>query len=332
VTLASLMVPSRTVILSLKGQCEGLELGLHGDKVEWLTELGWRRAFEALEALEISQAASGPALRRTETPRSRRQRPLPWVEKPSTPVVVEEGESFDWIPGDGDHPNPVLFKSQTHGPPLYGWQNIGRSMAELGLGVTKTVDSLLDSGYLVVSKKRYFIPTKRGRDVWLKVAPLFRLRGERKVFETDYTATMEDWLGEVADGRRTASEVWETMRDEFLAACAAAKEAGNMGPLASDTRFKLQEYLAAVPTLAEEIGDLDSLTEQEGRTLLVDLRTRGFNLLPSEKQLGYLQRMLEDVNLTQEEAIESANLRLAGAELNRDEASALIRYLSTLLS
>ena len=156
--------------------------------------------------------------------------------------------------------------------------------------------------------------------------------GEGEVFQTEYTATMELQLDDVAEGRRTASEVWETMRDEFLAAHASAKEAGNMGPLGSDTRFKLQEYLAAAPTLAEEIGDLDSLTEQEGRTLLVDLRTRGINLLPSEKQLGYLQRMLEDVNLTQEEAIESANLRLAGAELNRDEASALIRYLSTSLS
>jgi hypothetical protein len=94
----------------------------------------------------------------------------------------------------------------------------------------------------------------------------------------------------------------------------------------------LQEFLAAAPELTEEIGDLDTLAEQEGRALLADLRTRGINLLPSEKQLSYLQRMLESADLTQEEAVESANLRLAGAELNRDEASALIDHLSTLQS
>ena len=82
----------------------------------------------------------------------------------------------------------------------------------------------------------------------------------------------------------------------------------------------------------EDARHIHTLAEQEGRALLADLRTRGINLLPSEKQLSYLQRMLESADLTQEEAVESANLRLAGAELNRDEASALIDHLSTLQS
>ncbi|MBQ35498.1 MAG: hypothetical protein CME04_03840, partial [Gemmatimonadaceae bacterium] len=47
-TLASLMVPSRRVTLSLKGQCEGLDRVLDGS-VGWYAEPGWRRAFEALE-------------------------------------------------------------------------------------------------------------------------------------------------------------------------------------------------------------------------------------------------------------------------------------------
>ena len=81
-----------------------------------------------------------------------------------------------------------------------------------------------------------------------------------------------------------------------------------------------------------EIGDFDSLTEQQGRELLTDLRTRGISLLPSEKQLSYLQRMLESTDLTIEQAVESANLRLACSAPNRDEASALIDYLSTLQS
>ena len=49
--------------------------------------------------------------------------------------------------------------------------------------------------------------------------------------------------------------------------------------------------------------------------LLADLRTRGINLLPSEKQLDYLKRLLETTDFTQAQAVESANLRLAGAVL-----------------
>ncbi len=66
--------------------------------------------------------------------------------------------------------------------------------------------------------------------------------------------------------------------------------------------------------------------------MLADLRSRGINLLPREKQLSYLKRMLETTDLTQAQAVESANLRLAGAAPNRDEASALIDHLSTLQS
>jgi hypothetical protein len=122
------------------------------------------------------------------------------------------------------------------------------------------------------------------------------------------------------------------MRDEFMSSHKAAQEAGNAGPLVPRSRLKLQEFVAAAPELTEEIGDLDSLTEQEGRSLLADLRTRDINLLPSEKQLSYLKRMLENTDLTQAQAVESANLVLAGEALNRDEASALIDHLSTLQS
>jgi DNA topoisomerase I len=304
-TLASLMVPSQRVTLSLKGQCEGLERVLDGS-VGWYAEPGWRRAFEALED-------------RSDT----------------TPVTVDTGATFAWVPGDADHPNPALREDATKPPARYRAHTIVRAMKEAGIGrpstYAKTVDRLEERDY-VTTEESALIPTKGGRDIWLEAAPLFCLRGEREVFQTEYTAAMETQLDDVAEGRRGASEVWETMRDEFKSAHAAAQEAGNAGPLVPRSRLKLQEYVAAAPELAEEIGDLETLTEQEGRTLLADLRTRGINLLPSEKQLSYLKRMLETTGLTQAQAVESASLRLAGAAPNRDEASALIDYLSTLQS
>ena len=304
-TLASLMVPSQRVTLSLKGQCEGLELVLDGS-MGWYAEPGWRRAFEALGD-----------------------------QVDTTPVSVETGERFEWLPGDAEHANPVLKEDATKPPARYRAHTIVRTMKEAGIGrpstYAKTVDRLEERDYVTIEDGA-LIPTKGGRDIWLEAAPLFCLKGEGEVFQTEYTASMELQLDDVAEGRRTASEVWEIMRDEFKVAHASAQEAGNAGPLVPRSRLKLQEFVAAAPELTEDIGDLDSLTEQEGRTLLADLRTRGIILLPSGKQLSYLKRMLESVDLTQEEAVESANLRIAGAELNRDEASALIDHLSTLQS
>ena len=304
-TLASLMVPSQRVTLSLKGQCEGLERVLDGS-VGWYAEPGWRRAFEAL----------GDPL-------------------DTTPVAVEAGATFAWVSGDAEHPNPVLREDATKPPARYRAHTIVRTMKEAGIGrpstYAKTVDRLEERDYVTIEEGA-LIPTKGGRDIWLEAAPLFCLQGEREVFQTEYTATMETQLDDVAEGRREASEVWEIMRDEFKAAHAAAQEAGNAGPLVPRSRLKLQEFMAAAPELASEIGDLDRLTEQQGRALLADLRTRGINLLPSEKQLSYLQRMLENTDLTLQQAVDSANLLLAGAAPNRDEVSALIDHLSALQS
>jgi DNA topoisomerase-1 len=304
-TLASLMVPSQRVTLSLKGQCEGLDRVLDGS-VGWYAEPGWRRAFEALEEpLDI------------------------------TPVSVDAGATFEWEPGDTEHPNPVLREDTTKPPARYRAHAIVKAMKEAGIGrpstYAKTVDRLEERDYVAVEEGA-LIPTKGGRNIWLEAAPLFCLQGEREVFQTEYTAAMESQLDDVAEGRRGASEVWETMLNEFKSAHAAAQEAGNAGPLVPRSRLKLQDYLAAAPELAEEIGDLDTLTEQEGRTLLADLRTRDINLLPSEKQLGYLKKMLENTGLTQAQAVESGSLLLTGETPNRDEASALIDHLATLQS
>ena len=139
----------------------------------------------------------------------------------------------------------------------YRVHTIVRAMKEAGIGrpstYAKTVDRLEERDY-ITTEEGALIPTKGGRDIWLEAAPLFCLRDEREVFQTEYTAAMETQLDDVAEGRRDASEVWETMRDEFKSAHAAAQEAGNAWPLVPHSRLKLQEYVAAAPKLVEEIG------------------------------------------------------------------------------
>ena len=72
------------------------------------------------------------------------------------------------------------------------------------------------------------------------------------------------------------------------------------------------------------------LSEQDGRALLDELRTRGIKLLPSRNQERYLEQLLETTGLTLPEAVESAEMLLAGKLPNRDEAGALIDHLTIL--
>lgn len=301
-TLASLMVPSQRVTLSLKASCENLDRNLDA-AVGWYAEPGWRLAFQV------------PGLD---------------DESDTTPLNVEVGSTLDLPGGDEKHPNPELREDETKPPARYRAHTLVKAMKEGGIGrpstYAKTVERLEERKYVNVEEGS-LIPTKSGRNIWLEAAPLFSLSDQREVFQTEYTAKMEELLDDVAEGRRPASMAWETMLEEFKSAHASAQEASKSGPLVPRTRSKLQDFLAAAPELAKEIGDLDALSEQAGKDLLADFRTRDITLLPSENQTRYLERLLEATNLSLEEAAESAEVLLAGDAPTRDEASALIDHL-----
>ena len=230
-------------------------------------------------------------------------------------------------------PNPELREDETKPPARYRAHTLVKAMKEGGIGrpstYAKTVERLEERGYVTVEEGS-LVPTTSGRNIWLEAAPLFSLSDNQEVFQTEYTAAMEELLDDVAEGRRVASEVWETILEEFKSAHLAAQAATKAGPLVPRTRMKLEDYIAAAPELAAELGDLDALTEEAGKTLLAELRTRNIVLLPSEKQTGYLERLLESTGLTLEEAVESADMLLGSEAPNRDEASALIDHLTAV--
>ena len=304
-TLASLMIPSQRVTLSLTGRCDGLDRILEGS-VGWYSEPGWRRAFQADDLDE-----------RTDT----------------TPIDVQVVTDSELLPGEAEHPNPELREDATKPPARYRAHTLIKAMKEAGIGrpstYAKTIEKLEERGY-VTTDDGSLAPTTDGRSVWLDAAPLFSLPGQREVFQTEYTAAMETLLDEVAAGRADASDAWETVLEEFKSAHATAQAASNSGLLVPRTRQRLLAYLEAAPLLQDEVGDLDVLTEKQGKALLDDFRTRGIPLLATTKQAEQIDRLMAAAGLALPEALDSADLVLAGSLPNRTEASELIDHLMSL--
>jgi DNA topoisomerase-1 len=301
-TLASLMIPSQRITLSLKARCDGLDRVLEGT-VGWYAEPGWRQAFVG-EGLDDAP--------------------------PTEPLTVDNGTTLALTPGDDEHPNPELREDQTKPPARYRPHTLVGAMKDAGIGrpstYAKTVERLEDRRYVVVEDGA-LAPTESGRNIWLEAAPLFCLPNEGELFQTGYSADMEALLDRVAERQHDASKAWETMLDDFKAAHGNAQQASADGPLQPRTRLKLEEFREAAPELTDEIGDLDTMTQQTGKTLLADLRERGIDLLPSQNQQDFLDKLLESTGLSLAEAVEAADLRLAGDLPNRAEASALIEHL-----
>ncbi|RKY16215.1 MAG: hypothetical protein DRQ55_18450, partial [Planctomycetota bacterium] len=301
-TLASLMIPSQRITLSLKARCDDLDRVLEGT-VGWYAEPGWRRAFV------------GPGL--DDAP-------------PTEPLSVDVGTTLALTPGDDEHPNPELREDQTRPPARYRPHTLVGAMKEAGIGrpstYAKTVERLEDRRY-VVTEDGALAPTESGRNIWLEAAPLFALPQQGELFQPAYSADMEALLDRVAARQHDAAEAWDTMLEDFKAAHTMAQQASAEGPLQPRTRLKLEEFREAAPELTDEIGDLDAMTQDTGKTLLADLRERGIALLPSQNQQEFLEKLLESTGLSEAEAVEAADIRLAGSALNRAEASALIEHL-----
>jgi DNA topoisomerase-1 len=197
-TLASLMVSSLRVTLSLGGSCDGLDRTLDGS-VGWYAELGWRRALEAAGLNKKSDV---------------------------TPLTVSPGAILELTPGDADSPNPKLCEDETKPPARYKAHALVKAMKEGGIGRPSTfadmVDTLENRNYVTIEEGTV-VPTENGRIIWLEAAPLFSLQNGLGVFSIEYTAKMELRLNDVAGARQDASAVWETMLDEFKSAHSRAQ-------------------------------------------------------------------------------------------------------------
>jgi DNA topoisomerase-1 len=297
--LAALMVPSVRVSLSLVAKAAALDLQLEGT-VGWYSEPGWRLAFDAVQS------------------------PVD-----TTAVDVEVGQVESLSPPEEEHPNPELIEDVTKPPGRYRAPAIIQLMKKNGIGrpstYGKTIEKLVGHRYLS-EEDGSLSPTTEGRNIWLRAAPLYTLEDGDPLFDASYTAEMESLLDAVAEGHAPAGPTWLKFRDAIRDAHERAKLARDQGALVPSTRQRLLDYMSVAPGVAEEVGDLDGLTEEQGKECLKDLKDRGLVLLPSQAQTNLVERKLTSTGLSLEQATDAAGLLLSSPP-SRKEISELIDFL-----
>ncbi len=297
--LAALMVPALRVSLSLVAKAQELELRLEGS-LGWFADPGWRQAFDLL---------NGPV--------------------DTTAVGVEVGQVESLSPPEEEHPNPELIEDVTKPPGRYRAPAIIQLMKKNGIGrpstYGKTIEKLVGHRYLS-DEEGSLAPTDEGRDIWLRAAPLYTLADGEPVFDVGYTAEMERLLDGVAEGAALAGPTWLRMRDAIRDAHERAKKARDQGALARTTRQRLLDYISVAPDVAGEVGDLDALTEEKGKSWLTTFKERGLVLPPSQPQQDMVARLLVSTGLSMEQALDNAEL-IPSDPPTREETSALIDYL-----
>ncbi|ONG58760.1 DNA topoisomerase I [Pseudoroseomonas deserti] len=110
----------------------------------------------------------------------------------------------------------------TQPPPRYSEASLVKKMEELGIGRPSTYASILqtlqDRDYVKIDKRR-FVPEDRGRLVTAFLVNFF----ERYV-DTGFTATLEEQLDEISDGRADWRAVMRAFWQDFNAAIVATKD------------------------------------------------------------------------------------------------------------
>lgn len=305
-TLAAQMAPSRFATVKLRASTEGLSRPLAGT-ASWRTFDGWEAAYEEFRT---TPATSPP------------------------PGTLEEGAVWDLDEETEGHPNPSLIEDETRPPPRYRPHTLIKAMKDGGIGrpstYSKTVEKLEDRTYVRLEDGA-LAPTERGRAVWLEVAPLYRRDDENtELFSADFTALMEERLDSVARGEDPAPGTWERWRDEVRDLHEIARERKNRGAATPRTREQLERLLENAPAEVEHPEDLEALSEHEARDRIQALREAGVLPAPTTNQIGYLETLVEQLDMTTAEAAALIELDDLTDIRTSAQASALIEELSTL--
>jgi len=135
----------------------------------------------------------------------------------------------------------------TEPPPRYSEASLIRKMEELGIGrpstYASTLKTLEDRGYVVIDKRR-LTPEAKGRLVTAFLESFFQ-----RYVEYDFTASLEEQLDEISDGKLEWKDVLRDFWRDFSGAVADIKELR-----VSEVLDALNEALAPLVFPAKEDG------------------------------------------------------------------------------
>ncbi len=109
--------------------------------------------------------------------------------------------------------NIEALQSQTKPPPRYNEASLIKTLEEKGIGRPSTyapIISLIQEKYYVEKENRYFIPTKLGEAI-----SDYLSRSFPNLFNLDFTASMEDGLDRIAEGKKNLIDLLTDFNKPF---------------------------------------------------------------------------------------------------------------------
>ena len=127
-----------------------------------------------------------------------------------------------------------------------------------------------------------------------------------------------------------AASAWERWRDEIRQLHEVARARKAAGSATPRTRALLERHIANAPQGTPTPGDLEGLSEEDALDWLGTFREAGIAPRPTERQWSYLKTLVEELELTAQEAGERVGLKDLDEIRTSAQASALIDELSRL--
>lgn len=282
---ASMMIDSVYSTISIRGSVGDLDRPLTSS-ASWRTVEGWEWAYGSLR----------------DTPR---------LSPPEDDVGI--GSEITLI---SDENSPRMIIDETKPPSRYRQHTLVESMQREGIGrpstYATTVEKLLDEKRkYVTSENGSLVPSERGMMLWQDIAPMYGNDGNRGVFESDFTARMEDSLDGIEHGGLEAPDVWTNFVNEFSESHDAALEKRRSKPTPKQLTF-LKQLLRSlseedrIKTLdGQEVEDIDGST---AKRIIDELTERNVVAGPSDKQMSLIYKLCDQLEMSYEDAAKLANV------------------------